>query len=133
MTSLYQDLQAEVGSLLAELGQPLTVNRYTWQNDLVEGTSAEALSQTQELSAAILPVHDTAAHLKDLDLSFMDGAKDVKLTRFALVSAAGALFEPGPKDRAVQAGGQQWRVLGCTSINPDGATDVVYIIGLQRI
>jgi hypothetical protein len=127
MSALYEGMRAEVDQLLAELGRPVKFQRFTYINDLVEGTSVPSLQAEQELNTATLPA--TVDILKNFEVKYMDGVEDKAMHRFALVSAEGAVFAPEPKDSAV-FDGKTWEVIGSTAIDVDG-TAVVYGVGLR--
>jgi tetrahydromethanopterin S-methyltransferase subunit D len=127
MASLYEDLRLEVDALLADLGRPITFNRYTYVNDLVQGTSVPTLAFTQTLKAALLPA--SGGTLEAFDVRFMTGVEDDTNVRFAIVSAEGFVFVPGPKDKAV-FDGVVWNVMGCTPLNVNG-TAVIFSVGFR--
>lgn len=127
MSAFYEGLRAEVDQLLAELGRDIIFQRYTYVNDLVEGTSVPTLMASQTLKAAVIPA--SGGTLEAFDVRFMDGAADDTNVRFAVVSAEGATFTPGPKDYAL-FDGLRWNVMGCTPLNVDG-TAVIYSVGFR--
>ena len=127
MSVFYDELRRDANELLAELGRPIIFKRYTYVNDLVEGTSVPTLSASQTLNAAVLPA--SGGTLEAFDVRFMDGAQDDTNVRFAVVSAEGSTFTPGPKDK-VDMDGLVWNVMGCTPLNVDG-TAVIFSVGLR--
>lgn len=138
MSALYEQIRADVDQLLAELGRPIRFRRYTYVVDLVEGTSVPTLSSEQVLSAATVP--PTGNMLTDLGVTFMSDVQADTQVRFALVSAEGALFAPGPKDK-VELGqyaadgsaafdGRVWDMIGCSPLDIDG-TAVFFAIGFR--
>jgi hypothetical protein len=138
MSAFYAELRAQAGQLLAELGRPIRFRRYESVNDLVEGTSVPTLIAEQTLSGATLPA--SAGTLEAFDVRFMDNVQDDSNVRFAIVSAEGAAFTPGPKDMAelgsvqedgtVVFDGKSWHVMGCTPLDVDGVS-VIYNIGFR--
>jgi hypothetical protein len=130
MSAFYEELQADAHELLAELGQLVTYTRYSVETDLVEGTSGRTPQFTQSLPTAVLPVKDTASGFDNLDLRPVDGTNATTEVKFAIISAVGASFVPVRGDEAT-FGGKTWVVLSTTTLNLDGATDVVYLAGLQ--
>lgn len=129
MSAFYEQLRAEAGQLLADLGRPITFQRSTFEVDLVSGTSFPTVSAEQTLNAAVVPA--SSGTLEAFDVRFMPGIADALHLRFAIVSALGATFMPGPNDRAI-FDGHTWEVLGCTPLDVDG-TPVTYNVGFRRV
>ncbi len=127
MSVFYEELRLTVDELLAELGRQIVFNRYTYVNDFVEGTSVPTLSETQSLWSAVVPASSDT--LEAFDVKFMSSAQDDINVRFAIVSAEGTTFVPGPKDKAV-FDGLTWDVVGNTPLNVDG-TAVIFSVGFR--
>lgn len=124
--TLFEEMALDVAELLEELGQPVLYTRYTHHNDLVEGTSIEVPILRQELRTAIIPASGSG-NVEQLDVAFMADVADGKERTLAICSTEGAIFRPESKDRAYFKG-QEWIIRGCTPINVDGATDVVFLL-----
>lgn len=127
MSAFYEQLRAEAGQLLADLGCDMVVKRYMYEANLVEGTSYPVLQSQQTLKGITLPT--AGETIAAFDVSFMDGVKDLAKVRLALMSAEGAEFSPAPKD-TILLGSTLWTVFGCTALDLDG-TELLYTVGLD--
>jgi hypothetical protein len=131
--SLYQEIAAELKIAFKEdlEARDVTFRRYSEAGgDFVEGTSNRALAASQVLPALILPA--SGGTLEAFDVRFMNDVRDSANVRFALVAGSGTTFRPEPNDLAVlYADGLEWLVMGCTPLNVDGATDIIYSIGFR--
>jgi hypothetical protein len=128
MTTLYKELAAAAYDLIAELGRDVTINRYTYVTDLVEGTSVPTLSMTQGLKMAVLPA--SGGTLEAFDIRFAQDVLDDENVRFAIVAAQGHTFVPKPGDEAIFEG-VSWLIMGNTPLDVDGITPVIFSVGFR--
>ncbi len=126
--SIYTDLALDVNELLEELGVPLVYSRHTQVKDLVAGTVVSSVALQQTLLTALVPASGEG-NVEQLDVAFMSDVRDSKERTLAICSCVGATFRPEAKDTVVSAG-TTWLIRGCTPINVDGITDVVYLLSL---
>lgn len=125
----YVAVRDKAKETLDKFGFAMTIKRYSTTKDTVAGTVARTVSQQQELTAVILPA--SKGTLEAFDVRFMsEGVLTDMNVRFAILSASGSTFTPGPKDVAEYFDGA-WQVMGCTPLNVNG-TAVIYSIGLRK-
>lgn len=132
--SLYTDLLADLGDAFqTDLEAPSVTftRRAAPTTDLVEGTLTPGSATTFGLRALIIPVDDST--VTKLDAQFMEGVRGQANVRLALaVSDGNAGHVPLPGDTAnLYHDGKAWQVFGCTPVNLDGATNLVFVVGFK--
>lgn len=125
----YAAIREEAKAILEEFGNSMTVKRYADSADPVAGTVNRVLSQQQSLTAVILPA--SQGTLEAFDVRFMSDVLEGTDVRFAIMSASGSSFTPGPKDVVEFWEDGQWQVMGCTPLNAAGIP-VIFSVGLKR-
>lgn len=115
----YARLKATAGRLISENGQPITLRRYEREaySPALGGYTAGGGYDDYVVSGVVM----TAGEGRNdaLDNRFRDGALEEQDMRVVLVSAVDLPVTPEPGD-ALVFGGEIWRVLGLSSLDPAG-------------
>lgn len=126
----YTDTAARVSSLLGKYGMTISYKRYTKTANGTNGTVKATLQDTTTATAAILPVNNAPGEAFDNKRD--DGSLKGAELRYLKVSAYAFTFTPKADD-VVTFGGKDWKVLGCTPVDPSGTRALVYGIGVMAL
>lgn len=126
----YASTAARVTSLLTNYGTTISYKRYTKTVTGSSGSVASTLLDSTTASAVILPAGSgpNAAFDNRRD----DGSLKGLELRYLKVSAYAFTFTP-KADEVITFGGRDWKVLGCTPVDPTGACALVYGIGVMAL
>ena len=131
MTAFYGTMSATALAKLVQFGQTLTIKRYSNSTpDYAAGSVTRAVTSTGTLTAVVLPASKGTVEAFDNRMK-QDTSVNLDKLRFVIAAASGAPFEPKPMDE-ITFESRQWRVLGCTPLNPAG-TALLYKMGVQLI
>jgi len=126
----YATTAARVSSLLTKFGTTIAYKRYTKTVSGSAGTVTPTLLDSTTATAVILPANkgSNGAFDNQRDNGSLKGAE----LRYLKVSAYAFTFTPKADD-VVTFGSRDWKVLGCTPIDPTGAQALVYGIGVMAL
>lgn len=120
----YQQGAKEAYADILEDGALMTVRRVTLAEDDLTGDVTEQIID-QRLPCIVLP---DKAVLSD---GVIAGSLTAQKSRKCIMAAHGAKFVPANGDK-LEYSGKWWAVLGCSPINPDGKTDIIFEFGIQQ-
>lgn len=108
---------------IAEAGTVLPIQRLTPTAAGSTGGVVYTAPIVGNLTCVIFPA--SKASLKNFDIKLSDGMTLSRL-RYILAAGQGATFVPKPGDIMIFEG-WQWRVLGCTDLDPDGSGEPIIL------
>lgn len=123
----YADIAAGALTAIQEAGATVVISRFAEAYDPVTGESIATLDVTGTFAAVILPAKKAnaiAGFQVGFDNSYAEKLRAGKV-RALLIAATGAPFAPKQGDVATFAG-QDWELLGCTSLNPALTVPIIY-------
>lgn len=132
MASLYERASAKVAEKFAQYGTAITYTRPG--TPIVNGATGAVTPGTPQVFTGVrvvcLPVSKASTtsfdnKLEDLSL------KGVRL-KYLQIAATDLTIEPKSEDK-VTLSGVDWKVLGCTPVDPSAACPLVYGVGLMAL
>jgi hypothetical protein len=127
----YTALASTAARLIREAGFKLTLARpVAGTYNPVVGAGTGSTTLTGVFDAATLPASKGTVE------AFDDRLKQEVIkgnVRFFILAAATAPFVPEPGDQIPSYQGKAWSILGCTPLEPNGTTALIYKIGCQRV
>jgi hypothetical protein len=126
----YTATAARVSSMLTKFGTVITYKRYTKTVSGSAGTVTSTLLDSTTATAVVLMA--SKGSIEAFDNRRDDGSLKGLELRYLKVSAYAFTFTP-KSDDVVTFSGRDWKVLGCTPIDPTGAQALVYGIGVMAL
>jgi hypothetical protein len=123
----YEKNAANALKSIAKAGKKFQIFRPVVTFNDVTGIPTDAPTLAGEITAVVLPRYKGQI-FNSLDDSFKEALIRGKL-RTVLAAAKGAPFSPEALDIVV-INGTNWQVVGCTPLAPDGATPIIYTMGV---
>jgi len=120
----YQQDAIEAYADILESGAMMNMKRVTLNQDDVTGDMVEVVIDEQRLPVIVLP--DKAA----MSDGVIAGSLTAQKSRACIAAAYGAKFTPSNGDK-LEYCGEWWTVLGCSPLNPDGKTNIIFELGIQ--
>lgn len=120
----YQQDAKEAYADILEDGALMTIRRITLGEDDLTGDTTEQITD-QRLPCIVLP---DKAVLSD---GVIAGSLTAQRSRKCIAAAYGAKFVPANGDK-LEYIGQWWTILGCSPLNPDGKTNIIFEFGIQQ-
>lgn len=114
---------------IAKAGKSLDIFRSSPTIEPTTGLPTGTALTSGKITAVVLPRYKGQI-FSNLDDSLKDALVRGEL-KTVLAAAKGAPFKPGPLD-VIMIDGEQWKVIGCTVLAPDGVTAIIYTIGVQK-
>ena len=105
-------------------GRMALFTRRTLIEDDITGDVIETVT-TQSLATVMLPDSETMSD------GVMAGSAIAEKSRKVLASGYAATFAPASGD-ILTWGAEDWTVLGCSPLDPNGDGDIIYQIGVSR-
>lgn len=124
----YSKTAANALKSIAKAGKKFQIFRSSPTFNQQTGLPTATATQSGEITAVVLPRYKGQT-FNSLDDSLKQALVRGQL-KSLLAAGNGAPFKPGPLDY-VMIDGEQWRVIGCTTLAPDGATPIIYTIGIH--
>jgi hypothetical protein len=126
----YAALASRASAMIGKYGTTIAYKRYTKTVTGSSGAVAQTLLDSTTATAVILP--STAGKIEAFDNRRDDGSLKGLELRYLKVSAYAFTFTPKADD-VITFGSRDWKVLGCTAIDPSGAQALVYGIGVMAL
>jgi TusA-related sulfurtransferase len=123
----YTQDQNDAYNDILEAGILASISRVTSTYDEVEET--EVVTAVQTDPAAVMTFPASAQMMKPYDSAFIEDYKKGK-NLFFYVAAKGLTFDPAPGDLLL-FNSKVWELSGVTVLNPDGATPIIYTMGVK--
>lgn len=124
----YSKQAASALKSIAKAGKEFDIFRSSPVFDQTSGLPTTTNRTQGKITAVLLPRY------KGQLFNSLDDSLKAALVRgelkTVLAAAKGAPFKPGPLDY-IMIEGQQWRVIGVTTLAPDGTTPIIYTIGVM--
>lgn len=123
----YAEIAEGALTAIRDAGTKVVITRMTKTLNPTTSEVTEAVELSAEFDVVILPAKkaNAVAHFQvGFDNGYVEALRAGKV-RALLVAASGAEFQPQQGDSAVFAG-LTWRLLGCTAIDPTGASPVIF-------
>lgn len=117
---------AEALAAIKEAGSQAVLKRLTRVVDPTLGTTTISSKESGTLDLVVLPLRRGELSDDGLLEAFVAGR-----LRKMLVAASSAPFRPAALD-VVLFRGEYWLVRGCTELNPDGATPLLYYVVVEN-
>src|SRR5512137_766435 len=124
----YAATAANVSTLLGRFGTSISYKRYTKTVSGSGGTVTSTLLDTTTANAIVLP--STKGTIEAFDNRRDEGSLKGTELRYLKIAASSFAFTP-KSDDVVTFGGKDWKVLGCTPIDPTGSCALVYGVGVM--
>lgn len=122
--SYYQDAKEAYDDILDD-GALMRFRRVTADRDDITGEIVTAVIADQSIPTVVLP--DQAVMSDGVQAGSLVSQK----TRKGIAAAFGAKFIPQAGDIMTFAG-EDWTVIGCSPLNPDGKLDIIFEFGIQK-
>jgi hypothetical protein len=115
---------------ISKAGRAFEISRAVTAFDDEQGLPVDGEPLRGQIVAVKLPRYKGMI-FSGLDDSFKESLIKGKACTL-LAAASGVPFEPGPLD-IVTINGANWQVIGCTPLEPDGETPIIYFIGIVQV
>jgi hypothetical protein len=126
----YAALASRASTMIGKYGTTIAYKRYTKTVTGSAGTVSSTLLDSTTATAVILPGSSGANAAFDNRRD--DGSLKGLELRYLKVSAYAFTFTPKADD-VITFGSRDWKVLGCTPIDPSGSQALVYGIGVMAL
>lgn len=126
----YSEDAASALELIAEAGFTLAMSHpVAGVYDPVTGAESGGSTLTGNFTVVTVPSSSSKSTLDDeLKAELVKGN-----LRFFLVAGSGAPFRPEGGDLIPSFQSKKWKLVGCTALEPDGETAILYKIIAQRV
>lgn len=131
MSEFYDEMSDVALETITEFGTTITFGRSVpGEYDPATGTTTGDVILSWPALAVILPASQGV--IEAFDVRFQDGTMIESNLRALLVAAQGMARAPLPADSVTFPDGGKWQALGCTPLNPDGGTPLIYNVTVRR-
>lgn len=123
----FASIAANAKVAIAEAGASLPIRRYTDTFDELTQKTVRTLTQEGLFTMVVLPAKKAnalAGFQTGFDQAYVEKLRAGKVKQL-LIAGDGAPFVPEQGHFLVFAG-QEWELLGCTPLNPNGTVDIIY-------
>jgi hypothetical protein len=124
----YTQEQNDAYLSILEAGVLTKLNRVLSSYDPVEG--GETVTDVYQSNAAIVALPSTSSISQQYETSFIEDLK-IGRARFFYLAGKGLVFLPQPGDLLLFQG-MYWDVVGSSPLDPDGATPILYTLGVRQ-
>jgi hypothetical protein len=126
----YAATAAKTAAILAKSGAAMSLRVTTpGTYDPATGTETGATSADYACVGIVLPA--SKGTIEAFDNRFENGTLIEQNIRSVKLAASGLAVVPAGGDKLI-INSEEWHVMGCTPLAPDGVTNIIYTLGVRR-